>query len=207
MFAEDQSSVEVRAPLPWRAPVAALRCKSRPQKQMKSGKFCDLIDVARSHNHLAIAQKQSRTIIITSRCSYQNHLDALHPDMPLAAASSALSKFHILSLYYVARHERSLRVLSLGERKTPASVSCFRSSTSKIFDASVVELFSFLCSFLSPLPDYTFSINLPTFSPHCFSSGTARTISNPRLDIGPDSTSAAFEALGENHHQKHADDS
>jgi hypothetical protein len=74
MFAEDQSSVEVRAPLPLRAPVAALRCKSRPRKQSKSGKFCDLIDIARSHNHLAIAQKQSRTIIITSPRSYRKHL-------------------------------------------------------------------------------------------------------------------------------------
>jgi hypothetical protein len=65
--------VEVRAPLPWRAPVAALRCKPRPRKQSKSGKFCDLIDIARSHNHPAIAQKQSRTIIITSPRSYRNH--------------------------------------------------------------------------------------------------------------------------------------
>jgi hypothetical protein len=105
MFIEDQSSVEVRAPLPWRAPVAALRCKSRPRKQSKSGKFCDLIDVARSHNHLAIAQKQSRTIIITSLRSYRNHLGALHPDMPLATASSALSKFHIHMITHETSHK------------------------------------------------------------------------------------------------------
>jgi hypothetical protein len=111
MFAEDQSSVEVRAPLPLRAPVAALRCKPRPRKQSKRGKFCDLIDVARSHNHLAIAQKQSRTIIITSPRSHRNHLDALHPDMPLAAASSALSKFHIHMITHETSHKNHVGMM------------------------------------------------------------------------------------------------
>jgi len=104
-----------------------------------------------------------------------------------------IQKLVLLSIYYVARHERRIRVKSLGKRKTPTAslVSAPPRSSTHVSSSS---FFSFLSPFeFSSLPLlYHFPLrHYPRFG----RTNMARIVSDPALDFQPDFASVTFEGL------------